>query len=457
MKHEAWNKVKGFFRRGALAAVLALSLLAVISAYDLRALQAQPLPYVNPPPVLGGGCVCCKGCAEPCVDPGTASSIRANLVAQLYDYLEQSSIDIETAIGEAVDTMVEAILKRLNQMELDIIDFWETMWYYNLRPGMQNMAEQLNTAVAEQSRAFQGAIDSEQESQTGLEYKEQEAKAQRKYRPSESVCAAGTVAGGQGRATTFSRAMRSGWQAESLAIGSGKAGTPAASGASSAEKIRHDEYEALFCDPDDNGGNNNCAGDPNYYNADVQPARIIYDDLTIDVDDDPKIAASVRAVTDNMVGTPSADHIPEGVMKSAGGQEKWLDRRSFLARHAAVRSVPQMVAGARMPGSNMEQWVRELRQEAGIPLAEISDNPSYREVVHAVAIDRFNSGHYAVGMITDETEIEMEKLTLNTFYLMQLRDYFELLERQALTLAVQVSIMADQAAVPETDTARPLK
>ena len=51
---------------------------------------------------------------------------------------------------------------------------------------------------------------------------------------------------------------------------------------------------------------------------------------------------------------------------------------------------------------------------------------------------------YAAEMMTDQSKIEMEKLDLSVFYLMQLRDYYELLERTALTLAVQVSVLTDQ-------------
>ncbi len=60
-------------------------------------------------------------------------------------------------------------------------------------------------------------------------------------------------------------------------------------------------------------------------------------------------------------------------------------------------------------------------------------------------------------MIADESEIELEKLTLSTFYLMQLRDYYELLEREALTLTVQVSLMAEKIPTPDTHAVQPIR
>lgn len=429
------------------------------TASSLGVCQAQ-IPYVNPPPVTGGGCACCSptACPEPCVDPGKATSIRVNLVKSLYDSLDSSADSIENYIGDSVDTMVEDILERLNQMELDIIAWWQTMWYYNLLPGLQDMTEQINTAVVDQSRSFQGAIDAELESQTSLEFNTREAEAHRAVNPSEDVCVAGTTAGGYGRATTFSRAMRKAWQKENLDIGAGKTGTVGESGYAAVEKVRHAEYDSLFCDPDDNNGFNTCsAPDAAFHNADIQPSKFLYDKLTIDVDDDPRLGQTVNAIINNMMGTPSADVIPKKVMASAGGSEKWLDRRSFLARYAAMRGVPQMAFGWRMPGSQMGPWVKDLRQKSGIPLGEISDNPSYREVLHAASIDRFNSGDYALDKITKRNNIEQEKLVLSAFYLMQLRDYYELLERQALVLSVQVAIMADQTPLPDAKSAAPMK
>lgn len=447
------KKFFGAFRPLRLGMVLVL-LAAFLAGYNFTAssigtCQAQ-IPYVNPPPVLGGGCICCKGCWEPCVPPGTASSIRSMLVNSLYNSLDSSANTLELYIGESVDTLVEAILERLNQMELDIIAWWQTMWYYNLLPSLQNMTEQLNIAVVDQTRSFSGAIDAELQSQTSLEFNEREAQVQGKLAPSEDVCVAGTTAGGYGRATAFSREMRKAWQKESLDIGAGKTGTAGASGYAAVEKLRHDEYEALFCNPDDNGGNNNCAApDADFHNADILPSKFLYDKLTIDVDDDPRFAQTVNAIMNNTMGTPSADAMPKKVMASAGGQEKWLDRRAFLARYAAVRSVPQMAFGWRMPGSQLGPWVKDLRQKAGVPLSDISDNPSYREVLHAASIDRFNSGEYALDQIAKRDKVEQEKLVLSAFYLMQLRDYYELLERQAMVLAVQVAIMADRTPLPD--------
>ncbi|MCK4945222.1 MAG: hypothetical protein KAS59_03060, partial [Alphaproteobacteria bacterium] len=137
------------------------------------------------------------------------------------------------------------------------------------------------------------------------------------------------------------------------------------------------------------------------------------------------------------------------------------NRRSYLARYGAIRSVPQLITGWRVPGGGREPltglWVKELRTAGGASATVLSDNPSYKEIMHAMTVDRFNSGRYAAGLITNESAIELEKLTLDVLYLMQLRDYYELLERTALTLAVQTSIMSDQRSVPDAIVAIPVQ
>ena len=60
-------------------------------------------------------------------------------------------------------------------------------------------------------------------------------------------------------------------------------------------------------------------------------------------------------------------------------------------------------------------------------------------------------------MVSDPLVVEREKLALDAIYLMQLRDYYELLERQAATLAIQVSTLAEQFPQPSLVSEVPLQ
>jgi hypothetical protein len=164
----------------------------------------------------------------------------------------------------------------------------------------------------------------------------------------------------------------------------------------------------------------------------------------------PEMPAGAPAtIIDNMMGVPSMDPIPLRILNSAPGRERFIDRRSYLARYAALRSVPQFIASHRLPGSQLGEWVSAVRLAAGAPASDVSANPSYTESMRALAVDRVNSGEYAMKLSGDGV-LEREKLINDVVYLMQLRDYYELLERTALTLSVQTTMLSEEALLPST-------
>lgn len=145
----------------------------------------------------------------------------------------------------------------------------------------------------------------------------------------------------------------------------------------------------------------------------------------------------------NLIGEPSMDPIPIKVLKEPGGQERLIDGRIYLTRHATVATPLTLILGWRVGGSQMNEWVGGVRTSATVPPGEISENPSYREIMHAMVIDRINSGKFASGTISSQSDIDREKLIVSSLQLMLLRDYYELLERTALTLALQVAMMVE--------------
>ena len=359
--------------------------------------------------------------------------------------------------GMVIDPMMSILLERIHTMEVNMIEWWETMWYYNLRPSMQAITEQLNIAAIEQSRNLQAAFDADIANDVMRQQKMNE-QASFKEVTGENGCPTATLSGGLARGTEINRSMRTAWQMESAATGSNRlpdVGTDQtnARGVAAVNFRENKVFEENFCDPDDNGGENICAASstPAFYNADTRVTEFMYNKETIPVGnagDGAKYKLAVQQQIENLTGSTKLDPVPERVLDTPQGQESWVDRRSYLARHAALSSVPQLTAGWRMPGTRVGQWSEEVRTAAGVPANQISDNPSYREVMKASTVDRFNSGQYALTNIAEPLENEREKLRLSVQYLMLLRDYNDLLERVALTLATQVSMMAEDIPLP---------
>lgn len=472
--------MKGFFSRArsflprfragkkTMAAVIMLGLLTgyntTTSYYAQCSAQVPPFPAAGVQTVGGLFCVwtCCAPVPcppAPCEVSGTASNVTNTIYNTFNSNLQALAQGLEIFIGQSVDGLVGGILEKINQLELKIIAWWDTLWWYNLRPSLQALTEQITASLYSQSMQIQAAMDAELENFTNMQYEKNEANAQKEY-GAELGCP-NSSSGGMGRADSISNALRNNWQNNASSSGANRAGTPGATGAGAFQKARSDRFETIFCDPNDNGGDNLCAAtDPQFFNADVKTTKFLYDNLTLPIDssaDGMKYAAAVEELIQNLSGSAAMDPIPVGALGGPAGQEKWLLRRSFLARNAAARSVPQLLAGWRTPGSQVGPWIRELREQAGIPLTEISDNPSYKEVLKAMSIDRYNSGTFANELIAEQGEIEQMKLAVSSFYLMQLRDYHDLLERTALNLAVQVSIMADGLQRPPPLAAMPLR
>ena len=448
--------------------LLMLALVFIASFLAPRPAAAQ-ISGASAPTTSNSGC---PG-GESCESPGTAMSVAGSLMTDFNIQMITASITLEKFLHKSVNDMLQEEYDEVNWLERSMDDWWNTMWSYNLLPDLQAMTRQLNIDLALQTLGLQSYADASTVIDVKRAMDKHAAEDHAQLYPGEQVCVAATTGGAYTRASVFSRAMREAWENDSDAAGLNTAGTTGATSAASTYGQNYQDYINIFCDPNGNSGKNNCgASDSLLYNADVEPVKYIYNNLTINVNDaaeGPHLAKTVETIVNNMIGLPAADPLLVNTLSSTTGEKTWLDRRAYMARYGAIRSVPDMVAGWRMPGSQMSQWIAALRESAGVSAQTlegsssasfvdgISKDPSYKEVMHAVSVDRFNSGTYALGMITDDNKIEMERLNLSVFYLMQLRDYYELLERTALTLAVQVSVISEEKSLPGVHSSMPMK
>jgi hypothetical protein len=438
--------------------VLSVAFAAMCLPGQVSQAQQQPPPPVPPGPAAPG--VGDGTCGTSCEQSGTAAAVTGYLISDFLSALQAGAFAEEHWLYTYVGQIMTSAYDQLDWLELSMIDFWNTMWYYNLLPGLQGMAREINIDLAQQ--AMQTGSNADATSMMTIARSLNKHEIEDRVNPGEQVCVAATSAGGFTITAGFQRVMRQAWETDSLASGLNTTVDPkgnpypGASAAVGAYQQMYKDYHDIFCDPKANGGNNNCGAstgvNPPLYNADVQPIKYIYNSLTIPVDnaDEPnparaaQVETAVYDIINNMIGLPAADPILPSALITAQGRQTYMLRRSYMARYAAIRSVPDMVAGWRMPGSQMGTFIDDLRENAGVDITMVSKNPSYKEIMHTLSIDRFESGKYASGMLTDSNKVEMEKLNLSVFYLMQLRDYYELLERTALTLAVQVSIISEQ-------------
>lgn len=455
-KIKSFFSQKGLWRFGKPMMVVAL-LFGFMAGYNgitsyTNYCHAQAMVTPITTTVVYGVCpyVCTPGSPGPCEMPGTAQMINELVYNATNVALQTSAQTLELWLAQSIDQMVQALLTRLNRVEINMIEWWGTMWDYNLRPSLQAMTIQLNTATTDQAKTYQTSMDAEHETQNNLVIMKQEVKVNQITR--DNICPPAGLPPSRGK--TMAYQVQKNLETKGNAVTNNKIGSTSEGGTGAHMSYRINTYEEFFCDPAGNGGTNVCTGaaDPAFYDADVKVTEMVYNKLTIPVDDPAdgeKYQKAIEELTENMLNTTAMTVTPERSVDTPEAKEQLFSRRSHMARHNAAKAVTDKIIGQRMPGTQLGQWIAEIREEAGIPIDEVGENPSYREVMHALSVDRFNSGKFASEIIKDKAGIEMEKLSAKAFYLMQLRDYYELLERVSLVLAVQVAAMADR--LPNTD------
>ncbi len=393
--------------------------------------------------------------SRPCMTTGTSVLIAGEMQLILYEALVASSQIFEKAVNKMLAITVNMWLAKLRLIETRLAKDWTATWNASILPGLKKMSTQIAVMTVDSNRKNQSFFDARDMAETITEKELQIAKSKLDHSGSEIAAISSTMAKGSSKGNSFSRAARNAINKNNINIGINKMGNFGSHSAIAFEGRRNKEYKNTFCDPSDSSGRNKCGDtDPNFYNADTRPTKYIYNTLTIpinpDVDDKGHMEKTLNHLGLNLFGSPAMNPLPKSEIVSNTGQAKFLDRRSYVARHSAVRSVQNLIAGWRIPGSKIGSELGELRKASQIPEEQISTNPSYKEIMHALTVDRFNSGHYARDLISTPANIEMEKLVLDTLYLTQLRDYYELLERTALVLALQIILTTEEMATPET-------
>lgn len=336
----------------------------------------------------------------------------------------------------AITAFTEQIISKFEIVASNFVDWFDTFWYYNLRPAMQGMTEQLNTADTDQARAWGGFADSVDLNRTHREQFIDQAQTHREQRPSEDVCVAGTVAGGMARAAAFQRGYNAAAPVEALPRGANNTGTAAASGTASDQKERWDNYTTRYCAKEYNAGAAGCAADAPFVGQDLDVTGQVFMKDTIDVTD-----ADVKKSVDDLISNLSEPFVLDLVSKrsidSAEGREVMLEREAYKAKRQVVYDALYLSVSRRVPGSDMGAFVKEIRQAAGIDAALISPNPSHNEIMQAMMAERYRTGKYGIGQIDEPENNEREQVVQEAFQAMNWSDYLDLLDRYSLVLAAQ--------------------
>lgn len=320
------------------------------------------------------------------------------------------------------------------------IAWWDTFWYYNLRPAMMDMTDQLSTMDKHQDLQLAKFADVQNMGRTGLAAMQQDISSHRELRPGENVCQAGSVAGGMGRAAAFGRAYEAAASAAKAPETGNAVGTPGAQGNAARQRVIWNDYVAEYCDPNENGGFSGCAAAGANVGRDIDVAGEVFEKDTINLKD-PATEKIVNDLLRNIAEPRVREPMQPETANNGGakGQEQFLAGESYKAKRNVIHDALYFVVSRRAPATAMKEFLDPMRTAAGVDAAYLSDNPSRNEIMQVMMSERFGTGTYSVDQVDNPENNEREMVIQQAFQAIHMQDQLDLLDRFGLLLAAELS------------------
>ncbi len=96
------------------------------------------------------------------------------------------------------------------------------------------------------------------------------------------------------------------------------------------------------------------------------------------------------------------------------------------------------------PPKPVGQTIREIRERAGVDPANISDNPSYNEIMLAMTKERFLDPDYYARMQADIGALMQEQASVKAYVTMQLQDIYEIQEHINVLMAARAAMKLNE-------------
>ncbi|TAL39712.1 MAG: hypothetical protein EPN97_01780 [Alphaproteobacteria bacterium] len=390
----------------------------------------------------------CTTCGNLCIGvPGLAFTMNALIngtvvfpdiaivIATLSLYMDIALLGFELAIDEKIFEVTQ-----------NITAWIDTFWWYNLRPALQAMTEQLNTFDSFQDENQGGFADSNDANRLDAEYMTRTIESHRQQRPGENVCVAGTISGGMTRTSVFRRAYETAATIERHPRTgndtSAATGSPSNVSMAADQLSRWEKYTTTYCNQNYNAGYSGCTANQAQVDRDIAVTDEIFAKDTIDL----KTPATQKAIDDileNIAEPEINDTVPPSALGGAQGQEAVLAGQAYKAKRQVVYDALYYVVSRRAPGTvgttGSPNFLQDMRTAAGIDPSYFSPNPSHNEIMEVMMSERFRTGQYSIEQVDEPENNEREMVVQQAFQAMLLSDQLDLLDRYGLILAAQAS------------------
>ena len=201
--------------------------------------------------------------------------------------------------------------------------------------------------------------------------------------------------------------------------------------------LDYDLYLSKFCNVYENGGRAPCRENGSRVDDDIEISRTLFGKDTLDVDGMEDLLVLGSAV-DNLVGRPRTSTVPRSALDSVSGREQILKKRESAAHmNASVGLIWDLVA-ERMPSSQENEYIGNMRKNAGVPESDISERPSKYEFRQAY-IEHVNSPPYIFQLKGSKDKMAQQDLHLKALRLMMMNELNSRMERLSTMFAIQLS------------------
>lgn len=387
-------------------------------------------------------------CEAYCIAPsGISTAIESDVMTTVLEDIVKVTEEITTNYLLKVYAVTAAVTQKIKEVKNNLLQWWDTFWYYNLEPALKMLTRQLSYSKAAQSTAIGMFTDAMSTNRVRLAMEEKEIESHRRFRPSEAVCTAGTVAATITSAQAISHAYALAAPSENITRGMNDKNSPAKGGAAADIRSRWDNYVAKYCDPDENNGAAGCTSASPLKNRDLDITGEIFTKKTIDVTNDDTNGVIKDLIT-NISQPVVRDPVRPSVVNGAEGPDVMQNVTVDTTKHQVVYDTLYYIVSRRVPGrpaGSGTNYLGQIAQAANVDPSLISDNPSRNEILQVMMNDRYRTGSYGGDQIDETENGEREAVTQEAFEAMQMSEMLDLLDRYSLLLAAQAGAEVGKA------------
>ncbi len=325
---------------------------------------------------------------------------------------------------------------------------------------LEKIAEQLTTLIMEQVVVVGTFMDAQYQIETQRLMQDMDTQISKAYMPDTQVCIFGTNV----RSLAMSDQKA---EANSLILNNAMLTRPllsrnniAGEGRADDLRARMEQYNRLYCDPNDNFGMLGplCtprARPPARRNRDLDYTALIDSPLTLDIDFTNNALSAdeedILALSHNLFGAEVFKYIPDDLLiqgpEQNVGPASWLFQniRSLQAiRGVAQNSFAHLVGMKAQTNAQAGTFMTEIVRELGMPDPDIArfigQNPSYFAQMDFLTKRLYQSPDFFVNLFTTPNNVERLGVTLQAIRLMSDRDRFEASLRREMLMSLIVEM-----------------